>query len=308
MIKSIKYFSALFIFTFILSSCEKVVQVEVPEGETLLVIDAWVNDLPGKQTVRLTTTAPVFDGSPTPSANGAIVSLEDLNNGKTYSFLENNGTGNYEFTPAITDTMCVEGHTYKLNVSWKGNSYYATSVVNRTTTVDTVGFDENRNFSTNELNGYFVWLFGKDIAGPARDYYWIKSFKNGVLYNEPVVLNISEDAGGGESTDGLCFIPPVAYFSVMPSAKTLQLNDIYTAEVHSLNRESYEYLLQLRTQINNSGAGLFATTPENLRTNIKRVGSAPRALGWFNMAKASRKSFVCQNYSVESVFPFYFCP
>ncbi len=306
--KTIKYFSILFLSVLIFSSCEKVIQVEVPGGETLLVIDAWVNDLSGKQTVRLTTTAPVFDGNTTPSANGAIVSLQDLNNGKTYSFIENNGTGNYEFTPAATDTMCVENHAYRLNVSWKGNSYYATSVVNRTTTVDTVGFDENRDFGTNELKGYFVWLFGRDIAGPVRDYYWVKSYKNGVLYNDPAVINISEDAGGGESTDGLCFIPPTAYFSVMPSEKTLKINDVYTAEIHSLNKDSYEYLLQLRTQINNSGAGLFATTPENLRTNIKPIGSAPRALGWFNMAKTSRKSFVCQAYTVESVFPFYFCP
>ncbi|MBK6833284.1 MAG: hypothetical protein IPG89_02975 [Bacteroidetes bacterium] len=30
------------------------------EGETLLVVDAWINDKPGSQTVRLTTTAFVF--------------------------------------------------------------------------------------------------------------------------------------------------------------------------------------------------------------------------------------------------------
>lgn len=306
--KTLKYFSTLIISAFIFSSCEKVVQVEVPEGETLLVIDAWVNDLTGKQTVRLTTTAPVFDGNPTPAANGAIVSLEDLNNGKIYSFIENNGTGNYEYTPAIADTMCVEGHAYKLNVSWKGNSYYATSAVNRTTTVDTVGFDKITEFGSTESKGYLVWQFGRDIPGPTRDYYWLKAYKNGVLYNDPAFINISEDAGGGESTDGLCFIPPTAFFSVIPGDNSLQLNDVFTAEVHSLNKESYEYLLQLRTQINNSGAGLFATTPENLRTNIKPIGNAPRALGWFNMAKVSRKSFVCQDYSVESVFPFYFCP
>lgn len=307
MSKAIKYFSILFLSAFIFSSCEKVIQVDVPNGETLLVIDAWVNDLPGKQTVRLTTTAPVFDGNPTPGANGAIVSLEDLSNGKTYSFIENNSTGNYEFTPLSTDTMCIEGHAYKLNVSWKGSSYYSTSVVNRTTTVDTVGFDKNIEFSTNALKGYFVWQFGRDLPG-ARDYYWFKAFKNGVLYNDPGFINISEDAGGGESTDGLCFIPPTAFFGVIPGSNSLQLNDVFTAEVHSLNKESYEYLLQLRTQINNSGAGLFATTPENLRTNIRPIGSAPRALGWFNMAKVSRKSFVCQDYTVESVFPFYFCP
>ncbi|HEY1039124.1 MAG TPA: DUF4249 domain-containing protein [Bacteroidia bacterium] len=309
MMKTIKYFGLLVITLITLSSCEKVIQVDVPEGETLLVIDAWVNDLPGTQTVRLTTTAPVFDGNRTPAANGAIVQLKDLNNGKTYSFIESSNTGNYEFTPSVTDSLAVEGHIYQLNVFWKGNSYYATSLLNRTTSVDTVGFDEYKEFGTNEVKGYFVWLFGRDQAGPVRDYYWVKSYKNGTLFNKPSVINISEDAGGGESTDGLCFIPPTAYFSVMTTEDVLKENDVYTVEVHSLNKDSYEYLVQLRTQITNSQAGLFATTPENLRTNIKPVSTAPRALGWFNMAKTSRKSFICKPaITIESVFPFYYCP
>src|ERR1700741_3521380 len=102
--KTIKYISILCVSLLTLSSCEKVIKVDVPEGETLLVIDAWVNDLPGTQTVRLTTTAPVFDPNRTPAANGAQVQLKDLDNGKTYSFIESNGPGNYEFPPAVTDT------------------------------------------------------------------------------------------------------------------------------------------------------------------------------------------------------------
>ncbi|MCD6066388.1 MAG: hypothetical protein K0S33_1214 [Bacteroidetes bacterium] len=306
--KTIKY-AGLFLFTaIVLSSCQKVVQVDVPEGETLLVVDAWINDLPGTQTVRLTTTVPVFDPNRTPTANGATVILTDLSNGKQYTFNQNIGTGNYEFTPATGDTLAVETHQYQLSIAWQGNSYSALSTLNRTTTIDTVGYDQVKDFASGELEGYAVWLFGKDIPGPKRDYYWIKSYRNGVLYNQSNVINISEDAGGGESTDGLCFIPPVAYFTVLPFDKPLQVNDTYTAEVHSLNKESYEYLYQMYTQINNSQAGLFATTPENLRTNIKPVGNAPRAVGWFNMAKVSSKSFSVQDYSYETVFPFYYCP
>jgi hypothetical protein len=294
-----------------ISSCEKVVKVDVPEGETLLVVDAWVNDRPGTQVVRLTTTAPIFDGNHTPVANGATVILTDLNNGKQYTFNQNSGTGNYEFTPTATDTMAVETHRYQLTVNWQGNSYTAASTLNRTTTVDTVGYDKITEFgSDDKVRGYGVWLFGKDQPGPTRDYYWIKSFRNGVFYNESAVINIAEDAGGGESTDGMCFIPPNAYFSVIPfdDKKMLQVGDVYTAEIHSLNKDSYDYLYQLYTQINNSQSGLFAVTPENLRTNIKPVGNAPRALGWFNMARVSSKSFPVLDYQYETVFPFYDCP
>jgi hypothetical protein len=309
--KTIKY-TGFFVLAIVamlgISSCEKVVKVDVPAGETLLVVDAWINDLPGKQTVRLTTTAPVFDGNHTPAANGATVFLTDLNNGKQYSFTENSGTGNYEFTPAATDTMTVETHQYRLTVNWQGNTYTSTSTLNRTTTVDTVGYDPVTEFSTGDTTGYNVWLFGKDKPGPQRDHYWIKAFRNGAFFNESNVINISEDAGGGEATDGMCFIPPNAFFNVIPFDKPLKLNDVFSVEIHSLNKDSYDYLTQLFTQINNSQAGLFAVTPENLRTNIKPVGNAPRVLGWFNMARVSRKSFPVLNYSYTTVYPFYDCP
>lgn len=306
----------LFILALVAVSCEKVVKVDVPDAETLLVVDAWVNNKPGTQTIRLTTTAPIFDGNRTPAADGAIVSLRDLTNGKVYPFTENTGTGNYVFTPAANDTLCVLGHQYELSVAYKGNSYTAVSTLNRTTIVDTVGFEDisssgsggPNNGATGEKK-YGVWLFGKDIPA-RRDYYWIKSFRNGVFFNQPTAINVSEDAGGGESTDGLCFIPPNAFFNVIPFDDGLLINDVYTVEIHSLNKESLDYLIQLKTQINNSQSGMFAVTPENLKTNIKPANAnAPRALGWFNMAMVSSKSFVCKDISAESVYlGGYYCP
>jgi hypothetical protein len=298
-----------FIFVAGLSSCEKVIKVEVPEGETLLVVDAWINDKQGKQTVRLTTTAPVFEANNTPIAVGAAVVLKDLTNGKSYVFNEVAGTGNYEFVPSTTDTLAVLNHQYSLSVSYKGNSYTALSTLNRTTTIDTVGFDRITEPGSTEVKGYLAWLFGKDQPN-GKDYYWIKSFKNGEFYNQSSSINVSEDGGGGDGTDGLCFIPPTAFFNVIPGSKNLKLNDVYTVEVHSLNKDSYEYMVQLTTQLNNSQAGLFAVTPENLRTNLKAVNEgAPRALGWFNMGMVSTKSFICLDIPYENIYAGgYYCP
>jgi hypothetical protein len=38
-------------------------------------------------------------------------------------------------------------------------------------------------------------------------------------------------------------------------------------EIHSINLETYNFLTQVQTQTTNSG--LFATSPENVKTNIK---------------------------------------
>jgi hypothetical protein len=291
------------------SSCEKVVQVDVPEGETLLVIDAWLTNKPGNQTIRLTTTAPVFSSGSTPAALGATVIVKDLNNGKSYSFIENAGTGNYIYTPTFNDTFNIVGHQYELVVNYKGNSYKSTSTSYTTTKIDTVGFNRLTDFGDSTVKGYAPWLFGKDIPNQ-RNFYWIKTYKNGVLFSDTRNINISEDGGGGEGSDGLCFIPPIAYFSVTPFENPFKLNDLLTVEVYSINKNTYEYLIQLVTQVNNSQAGLFAVTPENLRTNIIPVNSnSPRVLGWFNMGTVSSKTFVCKDIPVENVFlGGYFCP
>jgi hypothetical protein len=141
------------------------------------VVDAWINDKPGSQTVRLTTTAPVFNGQNTPVAIGATVSQKDLTNGKIYNFSEVTGTGNYVFTPGATDTLSVVGHQYSLSISYKGNSYNSLSILNRTTKIDTIGYDKVTDIGSTTVKGYYAWLFGKDQPN-GKDYYWIKSYKN----------------------------------------------------------------------------------------------------------------------------------
>jgi len=307
MIRFIKKIAA-FITIFILFSCEKVIDVDVPEGETLLVVDAWINNESVEQTIRLTTTAPVFSNTRTPVATGATVSLKDLNTGKIYRFNESDGSGNYTFKPFDTDSFNIVGHKYELSITYNGNNYTAVSVSNETTVVDTVAFQKLTNFGDTTVRGYAPWLFGKDIAGE-KNYYWIKSYKNGVFFNQTNSINIAEDAGGSSGTDGLCFIPPVAYFSVVPFDEPLKLNDLFTVEVYSINKESFEYLFQLTTQVNNSQAGLFAVTPENLRTNIIPKNGSPRALGWFNIGKSSRRTFICKDIKVEDIYKGgYYCP
>ena len=298
-----------FVLTLVVTSCEKVVKVDVPEAETLLVIDAWVNNKSATQTIRLTTTAPVFDGSHTPPANGASVAIRDLTNGKIFSFIENSGTGNYTYTPTATDTLCIANHHYELSVIYKNNLYTASTLVGRAAKIDTVAFNKINNPGSTVIKGYLPWLFGRDIP-KEHNYYWIKSYQNGVFYNQSAVINMCEDAGGGPTTDSMCFVPPNAYYNVVPYDVPLQLNDVYTVEIYAINKESFEYLMQLKTQLSNSQAGLFAATPQNLRTNIiPSTATTPRALGWFNMGTLNSKSFVCKDIPLQNIYASgYYCP
>ncbi len=292
----------------IFSSCEKIVDVEVPDGEIQLVVDAFLNDSVTKQYVRLTTTAPYFQAGQTPEATGATVNVTDLNNNKVYNFTyESNG--NYTFTPQATDTFGVIGHTYQLNITYKGDTYKSTSVLKRTTKIDVIGFQYQDGTlpGSNGETGFLPYLFGQDKPG-LGDKYWIRTYKNNSFFNTAANINVAEDGGGGLGTDGLCFIPPNAFFNVTPSGKLFQLGDVCKVEVYSLNNDTYDFLLQTQTQLTSSSAGLFAVTAQNLRTNIQPVNDgAKKALGFFNMGGLSSLQMPCfDNFNI--VAGTYVCP
>jgi hypothetical protein len=285
--------STMISLCFILFSCEDPIDVAIPEGKTMLVVDAFLNDQLTTQTIRLTTTSPYFSNVNVPSVSGALVSVTDITAGKNFTF-NDVGNGNYSFTPVAADSFAIGGHQFLLNVNWTGLNYTATSELKRTTPIDTIVFIKQEGGQGFE-KGYYPYIFAFDQPN-GKDYYWLKAYKNNIYFSDPSNINVLEDAGGGDGTDGLAFIPPNAFFIVTPSDQPFQLinsnntADICKIECYSLNQSTYEFLLQAQVQMTNSSSGLFATTPENVRTNITPVGNAPQALGWFNIGALSSKT------------------
>lgn len=285
----------LLIASVLLGSCKDVIKVDVKKGEALLVVDAFINNKNEAQTVRLTTTDAYFSNAHTPAVLGASVSLTDITNGKAFTFTSD-GNGNYLYTPQANDSMTQIGHMYQLNVNYNGVSYSSVSKLNRTTTIDTILFKRKKGGGqdTNALpKHYYPYLIAQDAPG-ATDYYWIKTYKNGTFYDRASELNVVQDAGG-TGTDGLFFIPPNAFFELTGDDDAPERLDLVTIEIYSINADTYDFFLQLQTQMNNSQAGLFATTPENVRTNItNNSGYGMKAIGWFNMGASSSKSVYAQ--------------
>ncbi len=283
---------ASFLSFVVLVSCKDIIQIDLKKGEALLVVDAFVNNLPSPQTIRLTFTADYFSNTSTPPVLGATVSLTDLSNAKTYSFTPD-GNGNYLYTPQLNDSMAQINHNYQLTISYNGTSYTSLTKLKRTANIDSISFlNSRRGFGTNKDTSnprkFYPYLWAKDAPG-AIDYYWIKTYTNNVFNNEPRQLNVSQDDGGGQ--DGKPFIIPVAFFSLV--SKPLYRLDNCTIEIHSITAETYDFLSQMQTQMTNASSGLFAVTPENVKSNISiSSGSGIKAIGWFSMSATSSKSRV----------------
>jgi hypothetical protein len=285
-----KYVIAAFSL-FFLSSCEDVVQIKLDEGSKLYVIDAFVNNLRSPQSIRVITNDSYFSNRPAPPVTNANVVLKDLTDNKQYTF-NYFDDGNYMFNLGPADTIAKVNHQYELNVTIDGVTYTALTTQKRTAGIDSINAEYNEGgggFGGPADPFYFCTLFAKDKIDATTDYYWIKTYRNDTLFSAPGDMNICIDGTGGPVTsspeDSIRFTPPATFLSF----KTYQSGSTCRAEIHSVSRETYYFLVQAIAQVNNGG--LFALTPENVKTNIKTPEGAPiKGVGWFNMATVASKT------------------
>lgn len=273
-----------------LASCEDVVQIKLDEGSKLYVIDAFVNDLPGRQKIRVVTNDSYFSNRQAPPVPNASVILKDLTDNKQYTF-NYSGDGNYVYDVPAGDTLAKIGHQYELNVTLDGMTYTSLTIQKRTASIDSISTSNDAGgFGPVDDSTIYCGLWAKDKVDKNTDYYWIKTFRNDTLFDGPADINICidgtggpvEDAGGLDST---YFTPPATFLGF----KSYRSGNSCKVEIHSISRETYFFFVQAQAQINNGG--LFATTPENVKTNIVTpAGAKTKAVGWFNMASVRSKT------------------
>ena len=269
-----------------LSSCEDPIEVELDKGSTQLNVDAFITNIYGKQTVRLTKTNAYFENKKPTGISDASVKLINKNSGKIYDFVHEQD-GNYSWIPMSGDTLAILGNQYALRIVYNGEEYQAESQLNPVPTIDSISY-EYRSARGPSPEGYVASLYAMDIFGRA-DYYWIKTYRNDSLINKPDYINTAVDAAfppnGG--SDGFLFIPPIRE-GITPFDRPYNLGDKIKVEICSITPETYEFITESRTQMGNGG--LFATPPANVRTNIINLTKPERkAVGFFVTSSISSK-------------------
>ena len=293
--KPINNFLFFFLSLFLFSSCEDVVQIKLDEGSELIVIDAFINDLRIDQKIRITRNSSYFSSTDPEPLTNAIVSLKDLTLNKAYSFnYENNG--NYVYKLINSDTIAKTNHQYELSVSLNEITYSSIVTQHRGAKIDSVSAiirdTRSGGFGSAKRPPFICLLFAKDKTDSNADYYWIKTYKNDTLFSGSRDINVCIDGTGGEvydvNVDSTAFTPPSAFLGF----KRYNKNDVCKVEIHSISKDSYLFFIQALAQINNGG--LFAKTPENIKTNIITPKEAKtKAVGQFNMATvASAKKII----------------
>jgi len=279
-----------FLLLWALSSCEDIIDINLDANTPQLSIDAWITDQPETQTIKLRLTRSYFDNTPAPLALNATVEIQD-SEGNLYEFLDTNNDGNYVWMPAqAADVMGVLGRTYTITVSYGGETYKATSQINRTPRIDSLVY-EFREERLGNPAGYYAEIYARDPQG-SGDCYWIRTYKNGQFLNRGQDINIAYDAGfsAGGNVDGVYFITPIREginpFVEDPNDSNVTLppysiGDDLEVEIYSIQEDAFYFLQEVSTQLTNGG--LFAVPLTNVRTNYvnQNPNSDKKVVGYF---------------------------
>ncbi len=291
--KRIIYF--LFLGSAIFYSCEDVINPQLESAEPVLVIDAWINNLPDSQRVILTRTQPYFQNSLPPAVSGATVTITDQD-GIVFTFIEDK-PGEYVWVPSGNNVFGTIGLNYTLSVQTNGETFVAESRMGRVPVVDSLTFYlEEGNQFTDDLYLAEFWATDPVENGDA---YWIKFFKNGIQQNKPSEIITAYDAGftKGSNFSGVEFIAPIRRsinpFDTDEDEQLLspyQVGDSVSVQIHAVTEAGFNFLNEVAIQTNRPGgfSELFSTPLANVSTNIRSINAnGSKVVGFFNVGAVS---------------------
>ena len=285
-------FSAL-----VFNSCEDVIEIEINNAASQIVVDAWITNESKSQTIVLNQSQNYFDNTAPTGLLEANVTVQN-SNGRSYKFLDPNNEGKYTWVPKSGETLGEVNDEMTLIIVEENEEYQAVTRIKRVPSLDSLlqEYRENEIFLD---DGIYVEFFARDFIGTG-DAYWIKSFKNGNFLNRASELNIAFDAGfdSGSQIDGLIFIPPIREFVNELDEDDFDIpwnvGEMSRVEIHSLSLEAFNFLEIARDQINNGGNGIFSLPLANTRSNIINKTGGNAALGFFNVATVTSKEIIIE--------------
>lgn len=269
--------------------CNEVVPIEIEEAPRMFVIDAWVNNLPEEQMIKLSYTQPYFEPNQMEGIENGFIYIESQNN-PVRRFLHR-GNGEYIWTPKNGERIGAIGDEFRLFVAFDNQLFIGLSTMNPAPKIDSIVQRLRRN-QLNNGDGIYAQFFAKDLPGQG-DAYWIKTYKNGVFLNKPSELNIAFDAGVdfGANIDGVTFIPTIRdMVNRVPDendplgdmiAPPYERGDSIHIEIHSLTLEAFRFLKVAKNQTNRANNAIFSIPHANPRGNIINTLNNELAIGMF---------------------------
>ncbi|HKK37823.1 MAG TPA: DUF4249 domain-containing protein [Cryomorphaceae bacterium] len=278
------FYKYLFLFlavTAMLSSCQDVVELDLPEGDEFLVVEGWITNEDRPHDVILTTTAAYFDDADPAPATDAVVFIRDDEGME--ALLTETSPGVYTYPDSGT-----VGRSYQLEIVLENGKRYLSTFEELFEPVPILAIDWQLSEDEPDVdNGenlddiYDVLIFTIEPAGIGDNYRW-RSTLNGVEAREPFDIFVTDD----QFVDG----NPIPDFNV--TDELYSQFDTVTIIQERISRDAREFLQLLQTQTAFVG-GPFDPPPSPIRGNISNVNDPDDlALGFFGAAGRDRATVV----------------
>jgi hypothetical protein len=262
-----------------LASCQDVIDIDIPEGETRVIINGRVTDtLPVYVEVKATVN--YLSTAPNPGMSNCIVKL--FEDGVEVATLAENDTlpGYYEhpFTGTENSVYSIEvtfpeGHPVFPGERWISQNEKLSRVPNADSTYSR--FQPRQPFIA---EGYYAYVMFTEPAGRG-DFYRQRLWKNDSLFASQFDLTFFND----EFIDGRSFndidLPAVQISGASDTG------DVYVAELSSISAEGYRFLELLQQQTVQVGS-TFDPPPAPIFGNIVNADDPNQlGLGYFFASK-----------------------
>lgn len=257
-----------FSFIISLSSCEDVIDLDLPTAEERLVVEANLDFSPDNLNdtlyIKLSLTTDYYNKE-IPKAHNAIVWVEDSKGNKSV-FKEINNSGTY--ISASVDKNSNNG-IYKLHIDYKNNIYEATEKLITTPPIVEVKQTREKFFNKDY---YVIRAFYKDThrENSLYNYYYTKYTRN----NDKIHLS----AQSNEHTKG-------NLIENIYIDEDTEVGDSINIKISQVSHNYYDFLKQLITTIDNGG-GPFQVPPGQLKGNVKNISDPTKdAFGYFRVTE-----------------------
>ncbi|KAB5491703.1 DUF4249 domain-containing protein [Flagellimonas hadalis] len=261
------------------TSCVDVVDVEVQDGPTRLVVEASLNWEKGttgnEQTIRLSESSPFFSTGAITEVTGASVVVTNDTSGDEFVFADQ-GNGEYlstTFEPVL-------GKSYSLRIEHDGEVYTAIETMTPVTDITDIFQKREEGFNDEELEVHIVFTDPEEEGNN----YLFKFQREGDLLPG---LEVGEDRFlNGNEIDWWYEIEEDEDENIEP----FQPGDVLQIEMYGISRPYYDYIKILVEQL--GGTSLFDSTPVAVKGNcINETNPENYAFGYFRLTQVVKASY-----------------
>lgn len=255
--------------------CREVIELDLPDTPSRLVVEALFTDGPGPHTVELSSSYNYFSEQAAPEVSGALVTIEDLDDGYTEELTEVI-PGQYQ----AIQFRGIRGNAYRLTINVDGEVYTSEATMPGAPVFDSLNYKYSEG-STFRDEGFYIYFYGKTDKSQINYYRWLV-FENDSVYGGRGDYLLATDEFIQENVIGLEF--PYEF----------QLGDTVRIEMYGLNQDIYNYYNELVSLLFNDG-GLFSPPPVNPTTNIiNETNHDNPPLGYFQVSSIIAKGVVIE--------------